>query len=234
MVLQEGIALLGAELGVAKKVDPGKGGLEHDGGIYVESCGQIVAEVERRGGDGVVSLVHVHEAGRFGAVTLGRVQRGITELLHVAQGVPNLHAGGFDAVAEEAHRYAVGIEYDGAARCHEEDLFGHDGHVAQRAFQLVGQYDRAVRRLLARELLFQEEEVNRRIVALPADAHHLALDGKKAAESIKQSEESGGRGYGEAFHNAPPVFAVLGLWAFSLRLQPMVSWFSLCERWRTA
>ena len=46
MVLQEGIALLGAELGVAKKIDPGKGGFEHDGGIYVEAGGQIVAEVE--------------------------------------------------------------------------------------------------------------------------------------------------------------------------------------------
>ncbi len=133
-----------------------------------------------------------------------RIKGGISELLHIAQSVPDLDNGCFDARSQKAYDNAVGIKHDGL-RCRDiEDLASHNEEVGKGFVQLVRENDDIARWLLLSKSCPDQCEISGRGIALSTYAYNAPLRGKNMAEAIEEAEASSGHGDGKGSQRDPP------------------------------
>lgn len=194
---------------VQQEVDPGEGRLEEAAFIGIERGGELVGEAEGRGSDGVVALVHVHQARRRLGMPLIGAEGGVAEPLHVAQGVPNLDDRHADAVVQKADDDAIGVQHHGTARRNVVDLADHLDQVGGWIAQLLGKDHRVPRWISALAIVLDELEIDRRAIALPTDAHDAPALGHQRAEGVEHGKRASCKGYDNSTHESPLYFTIL-------------------------
>lgn len=133
--------------------------------------------------------MHVHQARRRLGVPLVGAEGGVAEPLHVAQGVPNLDDRHADAVVQKPDDDAVGVQHHGAACRDVVDLANHLEQVGRWIAQLLGKNDDFPSRVAALAIVLNESKVDRRAIALPADARDALPLRQQRAQRIERRQK---------------------------------------------
>ena len=142
----------------------------------------------------------MHNARRRLGVPLVGAEGGVAEPLHVAQGMPDLDDRHANAAVQKSDDDAVGVQHHGTARRDAVDLADHLDQVGRRIAQLLGEDHHFPWRIASLAIVFDELEVDRRAVALPAYANDALALGQQTAERIERRQKKSCYADGDLAH----------------------------------
>lgn len=111
-------------------------------------------------------------------------QRGVSELLHVAERMPHLDDGHVDVAGEQAYHDGVGVEQHRLAGGDEIQLPDHMEPVSYRVVQLLGEDHHGIIRMRLSHIMADEPEIGGRSVALATQAHNPTFARERAEEPL--------------------------------------------------